>query len=149
MSHLIKFWSISRQERRLFCEALSWLLLSQLSVKLIAFRHIYRLLRAPWKNDSLSTLDLTNEIRLVTLSLSRAARGLPWKSLCLSRSIAAFIMFRRRGIPAVVLAGVKFEGSSLLAHAWVHAGHGVPSGEAEAAPFTVVMRIGQETPDAA
>jgi hypothetical protein len=149
MRQLIKFWGINRQEKKLFCEALGLLLLSQLCVKLIAFRHIYRFLGSPWKPERQCNLDLTDEIRIVTLSVSRAAGGLPWKSLCLSRSIAAFLMFRRRGIPAVVLAGVKFEGSSLLAHAWIHAGHGIPSSEVEAAPFSVVMRIGQAVADVA
>ena len=70
--------------------------------------------------DARDAFDSADDIKLVNLSLSRAANLLPWKSLCLSRSIAAFIMLRRRGIPAVMFAGVKFaEDSSLLAHAWV------------------------------
>ena len=92
-----------------------------------------------------SAFDRADDIKLVNLSLSRAANLLPWKSLCLSRSIAAFIMLRRRGIPAVMFAGVKFsEDSSLLAHAWVHTGRGVIDGNSENSAFTPLVRIGQE-----
>jgi Transglutaminase-like superfamily len=147
MGYLSKFWSLTRREKQLFCEAFSLLLLSHLSVKMIAFRHIYSFLGAHWNDHPTGTLERADDIRLVNLSLSRAASPLPWKSLCLSRSIAAFIMLRRRGVPAVIFAGVKFEDSSLLAHAWVHAGRGVPDRKPEKAAFTALMTIGQEPVD--
>ena len=123
MGRLLKFWSLTRREKQFFCEAGILLLLSNLCVKTIAFRHIDSFLRARWNDCTRGAFDRADDIKLVNLSLSRAANLLPWKSLCLSRSIAAFIMLRRRGIPAVMFAGVKFsEDSSLLAHAWVDTG---------------------------
>ena len=114
-------------------------------VKTIAFRHIDSFLRARWNDGIQGGIDRGEEIRLVQRSISRAANVLPWKSLCLSRSIAAFIMLRRRGIPAVMFAGVKFsEDSSLDAHAWVDTGHGVTDASSENSDFTAVIRIGQE-----
>ena len=53
-------------------------------------------------------------------------------------------MLRRRGIPAVMVAGVKFsEDSSLHAHAWIDTGHGEPNASSENSAFTAVVRIGQ------
>src|SRR5712672_3441006 len=121
MGRLLKFWSLTRREKLFFCEAGILLLLSNLCVKTMAFRHIEGFLRARWNDGTRGGCNCADDIELVTLSLSRAANPLPWKSLCLSRSIAAFIMLRRRGIPAVMFAGVKsIKDSSLLAHAWVH-----------------------------
>jgi transglutaminase superfamily protein len=148
MGRLLKFWSLTRREKRFFCEAGVLLVLANLSVRVIAFRHIDGFLRARWDDGARCNFYLAEEIELVNLSLSRAANLLPWKSLCLSRSIAAFIMLRRRGIPAVMVAGVKsVEDSSLLAHAWVQTARGVIGGSSENAAFTPLVRIGMEPAD--
>src|SRR5262245_10814207 len=140
MSHLVnKFWSLTRIEKKIFCEAAVLLLLCQLMIKTIPFRHIYRCLGANrYTQDRLGVAD---DIRAVNLSLSRAAKLLPWEGLCLSRSIAALIMLRRRGIPAVVFAGAKFEKSSLLhAHAWVRVGSGVIETSPKETAFRTLIR---------
>jgi hypothetical protein len=144
MSRLRKFLTLPRRERRYFYEAISLLLLSTLCVKTIAFKHIYDFLRARRNNGSQGALDRADEIRLVSLSLSRAAALLPWESLCLSRSIAAFIMLRRRGIPAVLVAGVKISEDSLCAHAWIRTDGGTADGSSENSAYTPVISIGQE-----
>src|SRR5262245_6565571 len=146
MGRLVRFWSLTRREKQFFCEAGFLLLLSNLCVKMIAFRHIYNFLRAHSSSRTLSAFDRADDIDLVDLSLSRAANLLPSKSLCLSRSIAAFIMLRRRGIPAVIFAGVHLSGdSSLLAHAWIQIG--CEAGNSKNSEFTQLVRIGQEPVD--
>lgn len=155
MGRLLKFWFLTRREKRLFYEAGILLLVANLSVRLIAFRYIEGFLRARWDDgarcDLYPAADIeypAADIELVNLSLSRAANLLPWKSLCLSRSIATFIMLRRRGIPAVLVAGVRsVEDSSLLAHAWVHTARGVIGGNSQNAAFAPLLRIGQEPAD--
>src|SRR5215468_4702273 len=102
MGRLLRFWSLPRREKQLFCEAAILLLLSHLSVKTIAFRHIDSFLRARWNNTG-DAFDAAEDIKLTNLSLSRVVYLLPRQSLCLSRSMAAFIMLRRRGIPAVMV----------------------------------------------
>lgn len=145
MGRLLKFWSLPRREKGFFCEAAMLLLLSTLCVKTIAFRRIEAFLRAHWNDVAPGGLHHADDIKLVELSLSRTANSFPWKSLCLSRSIAAFIMLRRRGIPAVIVAGVKFsEGFSLIAHAWIQTGGSVIDGSSENSVFTTVLRIGEE-----
>jgi hypothetical protein len=148
MARLLKFWRLTRREKQFFCEASILLLLCNLCVRTIAFKHIDGFLRAHWNDGTRDGINRADDIELVKLSVSRAASPLPWKSLCLSRSIAAFIMLRRRGIPAVMFAGVKyFENYSLLAHAWVHTARGVIGGNSENAGFTPLVRIGQEPVD--
>jgi hypothetical protein len=142
MGRLLRFWSLPPRERQFFFEAVILLLLSHLSVKTIAFRRIESFLRARWNDDTRNAVDVAEVVKLADVSLSRAVNLLPWKNLCLSRSMAAFIMLRRRGIPVVMVAGVKFSGAfSLHAHAWID--HPEPSASSENSAFTAVLRIGQ------
>jgi Transglutaminase-like superfamily len=143
MGRLAKFWSLTRREKELLCEAIVLLFLSNACVKAITFRHIHRFLRTRWNDGIQGGIDREQEIRLVQHSISRAANVLPWKSLCLSRSMAEFIMLRRRGIPAVMVAGARFSGdSSLDAHAWVETGLGMSDMSSRNSDFTTVIRIG-------
>lgn len=144
MSCLAKFWFLTRREKRFLSEAIFVLVVSNVSIKAIAFRRIDRFLRTHYK-DNIRFIDHEQEIRLVRRSISRAANVLPWKSLCLSRSIAEFIMLRRRGIPAVMYAGVRFSGeSSLDAHAWVDTGLGMDDKRSENSGFATMITIGAE-----
>jgi hypothetical protein len=146
MGRLAKFWSLTGSEKKFLCEASILLLLSNTCVKAIAFRHIDRFLRSHWNGDIEGNIDQEQVIRLVQRSISRAANVLPWKSLCLSRSIAEFIMLRRRGIPAVMFTGVRFSAHSLLeAHAWVDTGLGVNDKNSEQSSFATVIRIGSRS----
>jgi hypothetical protein len=143
VSRLAKFWSLTRQEKNSLCEAGLLLSLSNACVKVIPFKHIDRFLRTRWTDGFQEDIDHEGQVRLVQSSISRAANILPWKSLCLSRSIAEFIMLRRRGISAVIFTGVRFSGESALdAHAWVDTG--VIKGKIYENSGAVVMRIGTE-----
>src|SRR5262245_10671946 len=144
MDRLLRFWSLPRREKQLFCEAAVLLLISHICLKTVAFKHIDRFLRARWNDGARDSGDVSEDIKLANVSLSRVVNLLPLKNLCLSRSMAGFIMLRRRGIPAVVVAGVKVsEDCSLHAHAWVDTGHAELNANPENSAFTAVVRIGQ------
>ena len=135
-----RFRSLTRGEKLCLCEAGALLTLSALGVRAIAFKRIHRFLRAHWSDVPRADVDRTEETRLVERYVSRAARLLPWTSRCLSRSISAYVMLRRRGIPAVLYAGVKVsEDSSLHAHAWVDS-----RGAAQPAAYTALLSIGRD-----
>jgi hypothetical protein len=141
MVWLAKFWSLTRREKNFLCEASILLLLSNICIKVIAFRHVDKFLRTRW-NDGPTSPNNEQEIRLVQSSIVRVANILAWRNRCLSQSIAEFIMLRRRGIQAVLFAGVKFsDHSSLDAHAWVDTGLGVKNDKSSAG-FVTVIRIG-------
>ena len=148
MSRWAKFWSLTRHEKVLFCEAIILLLISNFCVRVIAFRRIEKVLRTRFNDGVRSCINGEHEIKLIQRAVSRAGNVLPWKSLCLSRSIAEYIMLRRRGIPAVMLAGARFAGHSALdAHAWVDTGLGVNDNRSKNDCFTVVIRIGPAAVD--
>ena len=142
MNRLHKFWSLTRREKQFCCEAAILLLLSNVFVWTIAFRYIYRFLNTYGNGCARVAFDRADNVELIKLSVSRSAILLPWKSLCLSRSIAAFIMLRRRGIPAVLFVGARLEDFSLRAHAWVCTGPAETDWETENSAFTALVRIG-------
>jgi len=149
MGRASRFWYLTRREKIFFLESCILLVVANVSVKVIAFRHINRFLHH-WSDrlqKGVPSDDMRSDMELIDLSLSRAANVLPGKNLCLSRSITKLIMLHRRSIPAVLFAGVKcLEDSSLTAHAWVRAGDCVMAGNldpSENAEFTVLVRVGQ------
>jgi hypothetical protein len=148
MRWLTKFWSLTRCEKKFLCEAGILLSLSNACVKAITFKHIDKFLRTHWNDGVQDGMDREQEIRLIQRSILRAADVLPWKSLCLCRSIAEYIMLRRRGIPAVMFIGARFSSrSSLDAHAWIDTGLAVIDKNFENSAFTTVMMIGTRAID--
>ena len=151
MTRFSRFWYLTRREKLFFLEAYILLLISNIGVKTVAFSHINSYLHH-WNERRRKAIvppsDIKNDIRLIDVSISRAANAFPWNSLCLSRSIAKLIMLRRRGIRAVLFAGVKsLKDSSLSAHAWVDAGdcvNGDNPDRIESTEFTILVRIGLE-----
>ena len=147
MGRFHKFWMLPRREKLFLCEACILLLVANLSIKIFAFGRIERHLRAHCNSDRILGISASayDVIKLVDLSVARAAVVLPFKSLCLSRSIATFTMLRRRGFPAVLFAGVSVcADSSLIAHAWVEPGCGMMERNSEKSAFTTLVRIGVE-----
>jgi Transglutaminase-like superfamily len=142
MGQLTKFFSLSGREKKLVFEASFLLSLSSLCIKVIAFKHIEQFLRSRWRDCAWGGFGREAEIGLVKQSVLRAANGLPWASLCLSRSIAEFIMLRRRGVHAVLFAGARIlDRSSLEAHAWVDTSQAVKDMSSKRDDFTTVIRI--------
>jgi Transglutaminase-like superfamily len=139
MHRLTRYWFLTRLEKQGFFEAALLLLLSNICLKTIAFKHIHRFLDSRW-NGIVHGVNPKEQSELVQRSVSRAANVLPFECLCLSRSIAAFVMLRRRGVPAVVFAGLRKSGQSFLeAHAWVDAGQ---IEDDENSAFATLIRIG-------
>jgi hypothetical protein len=136
MRRLHKFLSLSLDEKKLFCEAFGLLFLCHICIKTIAFRHIYRFLSALG-----GTEENNYDVGIVKKSILRAASLQPWKSLCLTRSIAAYIMLRRRGVPVVMFIGARFEDSLIHAHAWIQARY-VANAESEEPAYIPLMKIG-------
>src|SRR6516164_101220 len=91
MTRFGRFWYLTGREKLFFPEAYILLLISNIGVKTVAFSHINSYLHH-WNERSRKAIvppsDIKNDIRLIDVSISRAANAFPWNSLCLSRSIA-------------------------------------------------------------
>src|SRR3974390_1025115 len=144
MRGIVKFWSLSARDQLLLCEASILLLVLILCIKCVLFERIHVLLKRRFRNVGTKECLSFPQVRYhVESAVSRAARNLPWQSACLTASIAEFLMLRRRGIPAIVVAGVKIlSDSSLWAHAWVGPSAQDIGQESVSREFIVVLRIG-------
>lgn len=127
---LRRLGQIDNRRRLLLAEASVWLLLARLALVLIPFpwlaRHLgafvppekARAMQADWpcSPDSVATAEI------VGWAVTRAARHVPFKAVCLPQAIAARIMLKRRGVASVMHFGAaRGETKPLDAHAWLDA----------------------------
>jgi hypothetical protein len=108
----------------LLMEAVSMIILAQLTIKFIPFKRYSRWLQ--------SMNGQHNAPELLALRLKRVIkwidRFLPWEALCLPRAISAKAMLARRGYSSVLTLGVADVQRDMKAHAWLTAGDIIVSG---------------------
>jgi hypothetical protein len=127
---LVRFTQVGNRRRALLVEAVTWLLLARLSLIFISFqklaRHLgtfvapadARALRAKAEN-SRDHARLAGEIGW---AVTRAARHVPFKAVCLPQAMAARIMLKRRGVDSVLHFGARIGPDKPIdAHAWLDA----------------------------
>jgi Transglutaminase-like superfamily len=114
MDFLRKWQTLSERERWLAIEAVAFLLWARVIFALLPVPIAFRLIGQ--KSRACPVAGTAEEVRM---AVTRAAHYAPFKAVCLQRAFAAFLMLRRRGLPATVHFGVRRQGdTSLVAHAW-------------------------------
>jgi hypothetical protein len=126
----LRFGQVDNRRRALLAEAVACLLAARLALIVMPFPRLARRLgtfvppadpRAmPAK---MATADeqapLAQEIGW---AVTRAARYVPFRAVCLPQAMAARVMLRRRGVPSVMHFGAaKGTAKPLDAHAWLDA----------------------------
>jgi hypothetical protein len=126
---LRRFAQIGNRRQALLIEAAAWLLLARLSLIFISFPRLARRLgtfvpptdvrAAQAKAGSDGDARIAAEI---SWAVTRAARHIPFKAVCLPQAMAARIMLKRRGVCSVMHFGArKGHDKPLDAHAWLDA----------------------------
>ena len=106
---------LPNEDCRLLLAASWWLLLSDLSMRLLGSRPIRRY--GEVRHELTVTADEVNRARRYAVCLERAAR---WqRALCLRRSVALCYWLGFEGLPASLRIGVRSGREGLEAHAWV------------------------------
>jgi hypothetical protein len=122
---------VNWHERALLAEAVAGLLAARVTIAALPFRKIAKRLgefvppsdariaecRAP------APADRTRTAERVGWAVTRAARHVPFRAVCLPQAMAAHAMLRRRGIASAMHFGAR-SGSSekpIDAHAWLDA----------------------------
>jgi|SRR6185369_15876705 len=123
-----RFRDISGRRRLLLAEAVLWLWLARLALIFISFPTIARRLgtfvppsdeRAQLARTRTTQAELAEEIGW---AVTRSARYLPFKAVCLPQAMAARVMLKRRGITSVMHFGAaRGKEKPLDAHAWLDA----------------------------
>src|SRR5688572_33190175 len=101
----------------MFAEALAALILAAVTVK-FPFRVVGRSMSLN-RGASLEDAQLA---AAVARAVDRAARRVPWRSVCLDQGLAAHWMLRRRGQRSLLHYGIGKAGERLAAHVWVSLG---------------------------
>jgi len=75
-------------------------------------------------------------------AISRAARHVPFRAVCLQQALACAIMLRIRRVPVAVCFGIaRSVSGSLEAHAWSKSGNAILTGAHGMERFTVLATI--------
>ena len=126
---LRRFAQVGSRRRALLIEAVFWLAAARLALIFIPFPRLARrlgdfvppsdprALRAKVPVEGEATLAAE-----IGWAVTRAARYLPFKAVCLPQAMAARVMLKRRGVKSVMHFGAaKGEEKPLDAHAWLDA----------------------------
>lgn len=127
---LRRFGQIDNRRRLLLAEAVGWLLLSRVALLCIPFPRLARRLGTfvpPTDARALRAKvdgpqDEMRRAEEIGWAVTRSARYVPFKAVCLPQAMAARIMLKRRGIYSVMHFGAaKGKEKPLDAHAWLDA----------------------------
>jgi hypothetical protein len=120
---LRKLWRLSWRDRLLLSEAAIWLGIAGLAIAVLPFHSVGLLAARPIRRPEVPSQARHNKVRHIRWAIMSVAARVPWRAVCFQQGLAAQLMLRRRGIPAVLYYGAKQDDSSgLNAHVWVRDG---------------------------
>jgi hypothetical protein len=130
---------LSWPERRLALEALTLLVGGSLAIRLLPFRWVVgAAARLPARRGAAAPRAAEEIARIVDACADR----LPWRAVCFQRGLAAHVMLRRRGLPAILHYGASTAGEQgLNAHVWVAVGQQIVIGAAGLAGHVTLARF--------
>jgi hypothetical protein len=147
---LMKLGQLGKGRRALLFEAVAWLLLARLSLLLVSFPRLARHLGTvvtpadPRAGQAASgnSADAARLAAEIGWAVTRAARHVPFKAVCLPQAIAARLMLRRRGVTSVLHFGARTGSAKPIdAHAWLDAAGVKVTGYPVADAFTEIARF--------
>jgi hypothetical protein len=145
-----RFVRIGHARRMLLMEAALWLALARIALVAVPFRHIARRTGAfarpndPAVKNVLGAAPNRAEQALaqeIGWAVTRAARYLPFKAVCLPQALAARRMLQRRGVASVLHFGANIRNDPeqrFDAHAWLDTAGVEVTGYPEARDFTEI-----------
>jgi hypothetical protein len=122
-----RFGQLPGSRRLLLAEAVWWLAVARIALVAVPFRDLALRFGAQRRPDdrapaSASPRGDSDELcaREVGWAVTRAARYVPFRAVCLPQAIAGKAMLRRRGIRSVMHFGVAtHKNAAMDAHAWL------------------------------
>jgi hypothetical protein len=145
---LRRFAQVDRRRRALVVEAVIYLLLARLALIFVPFPRLARRLGVfvpPSDPRALAARTHSAQAALaeeIGWAVTRSARYVPFKAVCLPQAMAARVMLKRRGVESVMHFGAaRGQEKPLDAHAWLDAagvevtGYPVAESSAEIACF--------------
>lgn len=137
-------------EFRLFIEAWCFLALSRILIFWLPFRKLLPLLGCQISREQAEIADSNpvascELLELIRISILRASRRSPWRTMCFEQALSARIILRLRGIKSVIYFGVCLDildqPEKRTAHAWLKCSGVVVTGGKNNSNFTIVGRF--------
>src|SRR5581483_2287760 len=138
---LLRRWPRLPMEKRLLAlEAMLWLGIMRIAIRVLSFKQIARLTGlATNLSDATPTAEQIKTAQQIRWAVQAMAPKLPWETLCLVQGLAGAAMLRRRHLPLSLYFGVaKTEQGEFQAHAWLCCGDQVLTGGAGRQRFSVI-----------
>ena len=149
IDNLRKFWRLSWRDRFLLSEAVLGLGIAGLAIAVLPFRSVGFLAGRPIRRPELPRQERLNNVQRIRWAITRAAARVPWRTMCFEQGLAAQLMLRRRGIPAVLYYGAKQDDHrGLNAHVWVCDGEVEVIGAEIADQFVILTTFPPQESDA-
>jgi hypothetical protein len=125
---LRRFAGVDNRRRALVVEAVAYLLLARLALIFVPFPKLARRLGRfvpPSDPRAAAARERTAQAgtaEAIGWAVTRSARYVPFKAVCLPQAMAARLMLKRRGVASVMHFGAaRGEDKPLDAHAWLDA----------------------------
>jgi hypothetical protein len=127
---LLRFRQLDNRRRALLAEAVAYLLAARLALIFVPFPRLARRLGtfvppSDPRAGAMRTVPAPDQARLaeeIGWAVTRAARYVPFRAVCLPQAMAARVMLERRGVKSVMHFGAaKGAEKPLDAHAWLDA----------------------------
>lgn len=122
--------------------ALGWLL-----VFAVPFRHSAALVgkaKGPAEAGELPPEKTLQRARAVSRRIVCWAPKMPFRTTCLVRAMAGWLLLKRRGIASTIRFGVAMEDGKLAAHAWLLLADETLLGGAEATGYQPLADLGEQ-----
>ncbi len=142
MGRLSKLQRLSASERRTLGRAALYLVAVYFALRILPFPRISEWASGNEKSPSRGQVDRDEIFPSVCRLVDVAARNLPLELTCLPRCLVLQRLLAERGLRTRLEIGVRREGDSIAAHAWLESG-GSPLGEPEAVSerFLRLLRV--------
>ena len=142
VNKLNKFIKLSTCDKKLFFEALLFLIKYSIALKILPFKKIAARIKKESCDNSIPTENQKQNPKNIGRAVIRAANHVPWKALCLHQAIIAKIMLNKRNIPSTLYFGcMRDESRDFKAHAWLKSNDIFITGKAGHQLYTVVSSI--------
>ena len=146
MTRLRKFLKLSASDRRLLVETALFHGMARFALLALPFRWVASILGKNTE-ETLGTIDRGHEevAERVSWAVHVASRLAPWKSTCLTETIAAKLALRRRGITSTLYLGAgRDENQKICYHAWLKSGDNIVAGGPLDKSYIVVATFAEQ-----
>ena len=137
-----KFFSLNRQQKKLFVEAYFTLGFYRAAIRARSFKRLVTELNQNEDSEEVVlTIGKKKLALLIGKAVTSAANHTPWESACLVQALTAQRMLSKRKIPGLFHLGVTMnsaENDPLAAHAWLLCGGAILTGESGYENYTVI-----------